>query len=79
MMSKYEILKAISLREPATLQSIYGELKDEDKNKEADAGSLIEELVSLVSEGLIEEHEEDTGVTYVLTASGKKELEALGE
>ncbi len=79
MMSKYEILKAVSRREPATLQSIYGEHQEGDKDREADAGSLIDELVSLVSEGLIEEREEGAGVTYVLTASGKKELEVLGK
>jgi len=49
------------------------------KDREADAGSLIDELVSLVSKGLIEEHEEDSGVTYVLTESGRKEFEALSK
>ncbi len=78
MMSKYEILKAVSRREPATLQSIYDELQEVDKDREADAGSLVDELVSLVYEGLIEEREGDAGVTYVLTESGKKRLEALG-
>ena len=72
MMNRYEILKAISRGEPAALQSIYEEL-EEDR----DGGSLIEELDSLVSEGLIEERREDAGVTYVLTALGKKKLEAL--
>ena len=74
MMSKYEILKVVSKKEPATLQSIYGELQED---READAGSLIDELVSLLSEGLIEEHEEDAGVTYVLTELGRKTLDTL--
>ncbi|HEX3034107.1 MAG TPA: hypothetical protein VHT73_03110 [Thermodesulfobacteriota bacterium] len=74
-MNKYSILKVISQREPALLQSVYEEAKKEDR----DAGSLVEELDSLASEGLIEEHKEEAGVTYVLTESGKKKLNTLGK
>lgn len=74
-MNKYSILKVISEREPAMLQSIYEEVKEEDK----DAGSLVEELDSLVSEGLIKEHKEEAGVTYALTELGKKKLDTIGE
>jgi len=74
MMSKYDILRAISRREPATLQSIYNEIERED----SDAGSLTDELVDLVSEGFVEERARGQGVLeYVLTESGKKALEAL--
>jgi hypothetical protein len=74
-MNKYSILKVISSREPALLQSVYEEVKKEDK----DAGSLVEELDSLASEGLIEEHKGEAGVAYVLTESGKKKLDTIGE
>ena len=74
MMSKYDILRAISRREPATLQSIYDEIEKED----SDAGSLTDELVDLVSEGFVEERARGQGVLeYVLTESGKKALEAI--
>ncbi len=74
MMSKYDILRAISRREPATLQSIYDEIERED----SDAGSLTDELVDLVSEGFVEERARGQGVLeYVLTESGKKALEAI--
>ena len=74
MMSKYDILRAISKREPATLQSIYDEIEKED----SDAGSLTDELVDLVSEGFVEERARGQGVLeYVLTESGKKALEAI--
>lgn len=76
MMSKYDILKAISKGELATLQSIYSEIERWD----TDADSLIDEIVSLVSEGLIEEQAKGRGViTYALTASGKRVLEAIGK
>jgi hypothetical protein len=74
MMSKYDILRAISRREPATLQSIYDEIEKEDR----DAFSLTNELVVLVSEGFIEERASGQEVLeYVLTESGKKVLEAI--
>ncbi|HWP91617.1 MAG TPA: hypothetical protein VNN20_05425 [Thermodesulfobacteriota bacterium] len=74
MMSKYDILRAISRMEPATLQSIYDEIEKED----SDAGSLTDELVDLVSEGFVEERARGQGVLeYVLTESGKKALEAI--
>jgi DNA-binding PadR family transcriptional regulator len=74
MMSKYDILRAISRRQPATLQSIYDEIEKED----TDAGSLTDELVDLVSEGFVEERARGQGVLeYILTESGKKALEAL--
>ena len=73
MMSKYDLLRAISRREPATLQSIYDEIEKED----TDAGSLTDELANLVSEGFVEERARGQGVLeYVLTESGKKALEA---
>ena len=74
MMSKYDLLRAISRREPATLQSIYDEIEKED----TDAGSLTDELANLVSEGFVEERARGQGVLeYVLTESGKKALEAI--
>ena len=74
MMSKYDLLMAISRREPATLQSIYDEIEKED----TDAGSLTDELADLVSEGFVEERARGQGVLeYVLTESGKKALEAI--
>ena len=74
MMSKYDLLRAISRREPATLQSIYDEIEKED----TDAGSLTDELADLVSEGFVEERARGQGVLeYVLTESGKKALEAI--
>ena len=80
-MNKYSILKVISQREPAILQSVYEEVKtilqsvyEEVKKEDRDAGSLVEELDSLVSEGLIKEHTEEAKVAYVLTESGKKKL-----
>ncbi len=74
-MNKYSILKVISEREPALLESIYEGVRKEDK----DAGSLVEELDSLASEGLIEERKGDAGVTYVLTESGKKKIDIIGK
>ena len=51
--SKYAILNAIVKGEPATVQSFYEEVGEKDM----DGDSIIEDLVALVSEGLVEEHE----------------------
>ncbi len=73
-MSRYAILGAIVKWEPATEQSIYDEVEEKDANGD----SIIEDLVALVSEGLVEEQKEGKGIfTYVLTESGKKALEAM--
>ena len=73
-MSRYAILGAIVKWEPATVQSIYDEVEEKDANGD----SIIEDLVALVSEGLVEEQKEGKGIfTYVLTESGKKALEAM--
>ena len=75
-MSRYAILKSVAKWELATVRSIY----DEVEEKDADGDSIIEDLVVLVSEGLVQEQEEGKSIfTYALTESGKKALEVLSK
>ncbi|GIW48014.1 MAG: hypothetical protein KatS3mg078_1891 [Deltaproteobacteria bacterium] len=74
MLSRYDILKLISEMSPATLQALFDEISDKDK----DGYSLIEELDYLLSQGLIEEYEEKGSIAYKLTEAGRKELKVLG-